>query len=299
VTRLALLLRQPMLHFLAGGALLFLLYGLVGGETRGSDRDVARLPEVGGHIVITRGQVDSLASGFAARWRRPPNEAELAELIAEHVREEALVRQALALGLDRDDAVIRRQLRLKMEFIAQDVGTLGEPTEEELRALLSAQAERFTAPPRITFRHVFLDGARRGEAAARREAARLLEELNGPGGDDLAEAAGDRFLPGYAFRAMPVPEIGRNFGGDLAAGLQAAPVGRWSGPLASAYGLHLVRVEALSEAVLPALDEVRPALRTEWLAQRRREALDRFVAGLVAGRVVTIEGATQGGASTR
>ena len=131
------LLRQPMLHFLAGGALLFLAYGVLGGKDDEEERGAVRGQGQERRILVTRGQVESLASGFAARWRRPPSEEELAELVAEHVREEALVREALALGLDQGDAVIRRQLRLKMEFLAQDAASLGEPTEEELRALLA------------------------------------------------------------------------------------------------------------------------------------------------------------------
>ena len=127
MTPFAALLRQPMLHFLAGGALLFLAYGLVGGKDDEEERGAVRGQGQERRIVVTRGQVESLASGFAARWRRPPGEEELAEIVAEHVREEALVREALALGLDRGDAVIRRQLRLKMEFLAQDAASLGEP----------------------------------------------------------------------------------------------------------------------------------------------------------------------------
>jgi hypothetical protein len=299
MTPLAALLRQPMLQFLAGGALLFLTYGLLDGKDGAAERDTVRVQGQDRRIVVTRGQVESLANGFATRWRRPPSEEELAGLVAEHVGEEALVREALALGLDQGDGVIRRQLRLKMEFLAQDVGSLGKPTDEELRALLAQLADRFLMPARISFRHVFLDSGRRGEAAAQAEAGRLLEALQGQDGEALAEGAGDRFLLGYAFRELPAPEIGRNFGGDVAAALEAAPAGHWMGPVPSAYGLHLLRVEARADARLPPFEEVRPALRAESTAQRRREALDAFVAGLVSRYAVTVEGATGGTAAAR
>lgn len=294
MTRIEGLLRQPMLHFLVGGALLFLAYGILGGGGAGDRGGGGRALTDERRIVGTRGQVESLASGFAGRWRRPPDEDELAELVADHVREEALVREALALGLDQGDAVIRRQLRLKMEFLAQDAGSLGEPTEEELQALLGRLADRFSVPVRVSFRHVFLDAAGRGEAAASAEARRLLAALQGPGSEAIAEGAGDRALLGYAFRELPGPEIDRRFGGDVAAALQSAPVGQWSGPARSAYGLHLLRVEARADARLPPLDEVRPALRAEWAARRSRAALDAFVAGLVSRHAVTIEGAAGG-----
>ena len=294
MTPLMALLRQPMLQFLAGGALLFLAYGLLGGKDGTGERSTGRLHGQEKRIVVTRGQVESLTSGFATRWRRPPREEELAELVAEHVREEALVREALALGLDQGDGVIRRQLRLKMEFLAQDAGSLDEPTDEELRVLLVRLADRYLLPARVSFHQIFLDGGRRGEAAARAEADRLLEALQGPGAGALAEEAGDRFLLGYAFQQMPVPEIGRNFGGNVAAALEAGAVGRWSGPVPSTYGWHLLRVDARGEARLPPFEELRPALRAEWVAQRRREALDVFVAGLVSRYAVTVEGATGG-----
>jgi len=294
MTPLAALLRQPMLHFLVGGAMLFAAYGVLGGVDRGAV-DRARDGEL--RILVTRGQVESLASGFAVRWRRPPREDELAELVAEHVREEALVREALALGLDQGDAVIRRQLRLKMEFLAQDTASLGDPTEEELRALLTREADRFSLPAQVSFRHVFLDAPRRGEAAARAEADRLLAALQGPDGEAGADEAGDRFLLGYAFRQVAAPEIGRRFGGHIAAALEATPVGRWTGPVPSAYGLHLLRVEARTDARLPPLDEVRPALRAEWAARRRREALDASVAALVSRYAVAVEGAAGGPAA--
>ena len=190
MTPFAALLRQPMLHFLAGGALLFLAYGLVGGKDDEEERGAVRGQGQERRIVVTRGKVESLASGFAARWRRPPGEEELAEIVAEHVREEALVREAIALGLDRGDAVIRRQLRLKMEFLAQDAGSLGEPTDEELRPLLAHLTDRFLLPARISFRQIFLDSGRRGEAATRAEAGRLLEALQGPDAEALADEGG-------------------------------------------------------------------------------------------------------------
>jgi parvulin-like peptidyl-prolyl isomerase len=285
-----------MLHFLIGGAMLFVAYGVLDGGNRGAADRVQ-----GGErrILVTRGQIESLANGFAVRWRRPPAEDELAELVAEYVREEALVREAQALGLDQDDAVIRRQLRLKMEFLAQDTVSFGEPTEEELQALLTREADRFSLPMQVSFRHVFLNTARRGRAAAQAEAGRLLAALQSPDGDAVAEETGDRFLAGYTFRQTSAPEIERRFGGDIAAALEAAPVGRWMGPVPSAYGLHLLQVEARDEARLPPLDEVRPALRSEWGALRRRETLDVFVAGLVSRYSVTVEGATGGTVAAR
>jgi hypothetical protein len=161
------ILREPLLHFLVLGAGLFLLFGLVG-EPAGERSD---------RIVITEAKIGDLAQMFERTWRRPPTPAELDGLIEDHIKEEILYREALALGLDRDDTVIRRQLRLKMEFVSEDFAPQTEPTEDELRAFLAEHADRFRSPSRISFTQVYLSPDRRGEDVRRlKEASRTFYE---------------------------------------------------------------------------------------------------------------------------
>ena len=162
------ILREPLLHFGVLGAGLFLLFGLIG-EPADQRSD---------SIVITEAKIENLAELFERTWRRPPTPAELDGLIEDHIKEEIFYREALALGLDRDDTVIRRQLRLKMQFISEDFAPQTEPTEDELRAFLAEHADRFRSPSRISFTQVYLSPDRRGEDAWS-DAERLLVALSG------------------------------------------------------------------------------------------------------------------------
>jgi hypothetical protein len=276
MARFRAILREPLVHFLALGAGLFLLYGLFGQEAgERSDR-----------IVVTEAQIEGLAALFERTWRRPPTAAELDGLIADHIKEEILYREALALGLERDDLVIRRRLRQKMEFVSEDFADQAEPTEDELRAFLTEQPDRFRIPDRISFVQVYLSPDRRGEAA-RGDAERLLVALNA-GASEPAEA-GDPFLLEQDHRNITTYEVERLFGRAFAARLAELPLGRWSGPVESGYGLHLVLVRERIEGALPDLDQVRDAVAREWQAARRQEASDALYEKLRAGYDVTIE----------
>ena len=267
-------LREPLVHFLLGGAALFLLYGGVAGP------DVAH-PD---RIVVTEDRVAMLARGFERTWMRPPTEAELEGLIEDYVTEEILYREALALGLDQDDLIVRRRMRQKMEFLSDGLAGV-EPAEEELRAFLEAHPERFRRPARLTFAQVFLrSDAEPGHAEAR--AADLLARLrDGAAPETLGDAS---LLPGRLRDATP-REIAGSFGDGFAEALLELPEDRWSGPVASGLGLHLVRVEAHEPSRLPSLAEARPAVEREWEATQRREARARLLEALRARYEIEVE----------
>jgi hypothetical protein len=277
VRRLRGILREPLVHFAVLGAGLFALSGLTGGEAGRPDE-----------IVVTAGRIEHLAVGWTRARQRPPTVEELDGLIEDHVREEVLYREALALGLDRDDTVVRRRLRQKMEFVTEEIA-LEEPTEAELQAFLGANAGEFREPSRFSFRHVYLSPDRRGPAA-RADAGRLLAVLAGggaaaPQGADL----GDPSLLEPEYAAVTARDAEGLFGPEFAARLPALPVGSWAGPVASAYGLHLVLVRERTGDVLPVLDEVRPAVRREWLAARRRESGEALYRRLLSRYRVSVE----------
>ncbi len=274
--RLRKILREPLLHFVVLGAGLFVLFGVIGEPSE----------EQPDQIVISAAKVENLAQLFEQTWRRPPTVAELDSLIEDHLKEEILYREALALGLDDDDIVIRRRLRQKMEFIGQDVALQGEPAEDELRALLTEQADRFREPPRVSFMQVFLSPDRRGDDV-RRDAENLLVALN-DGSADPAQS-GDPFLLEQYQRMLTPQDIERLFGRAFAADVVELPLERWSGPIASGYGVHLVSVHEITPSRLPDLDEVRDAVALEWRAARVEEADRRFYDGLRANYEVTVD----------
>jgi hypothetical protein len=282
MARLRKFLREPLLHFVVLGAGLFVLFGLVGKPAE----------ERSNQIVVSTAKIENLAKLFEQTWRRPPSQAELDGLIEDHVKEEILYREALALGLDRDDIVIRRRLRQKMEFISEDVALQAEPADGELQALLTEQADRFREPPRISFRHVYLSPDRRGDDV-QRDAEELLVALN-DGRADPAHA-GAPFLLEQEYRRLAPQEIERLFGRAFAADVVELPLERWSGPIESGYGVHLVSVHGVTPSRLPDLDEVRDAATLEWRAARVEEANRAFYEGLRSNYEVTVEGPTSTG----
>jgi hypothetical protein len=255
------ILREPLLGFLLLGLGIFLLFELVGeGNRERPDR-----------IVVRAAQVQRLAEGFRRTWQRPPTEAELEGLIAEHIREEILYREAIALGLDRDDTIIRRRLRQKMEFLSEDPADRVEPSDDELRAFLDRNAEEFRVRARLSFVHVYLSADRRGDAV-RRDSDLLLAELAARNGRVDPAALGDPLLLPREFEAVDEDEVARLFGPEFAGRLLGLEPGRWAGPVESGYGLHLVLVRERSPGYAPELAEVRDGVEREWLAAHRQEA---------------------------
>jgi hypothetical protein len=269
------ILREPLLHFLVLGAVLFGAYEFLGEAEIDSQEK----------IVVSAAQIANLEQGFARTWQRPPTAQELEGLIEDHIKSEVYDREARALGLDRDDIVIRRRLRLKMEFFAEDMAG-SEPSDAELRAYLAAHPEQFRSEDSVTFRHVFLSPARRGslESDTQQIAAQLA---SAKGSSDVVP--GDAFLLGESFRGMSQSEAGRTFGEQFAAKLFALEPGSWEGPIPSGYGLHFVLVDERMSGSLPPLDAVRPAVEREWANTRRVEQLEEFYRALRQGYDISVE----------
>jgi len=273
------ILREPLLHFLLlGGALFGLFYAFGGGASE----------EVPNKIVVDEAKVRSLAENFGRTWQRPPTESELEGLIQDHVREEMVYREALALGLDRDDTIIRRRLRQKLEFIAEDVAALAEPTDDELRAYLAGHPNSFRLEPSFTFRHVYLNPDRRGEAL-QRDSERLLADLRkGDKTIDIA-AVGDTFLLDHEYTRISASHAATFFGESFAARLALLETGMWHGPIASGYGVHLVRLIERIDGRVPPLEEVRDAVRRDWANARRLETTEKFYESLRRRYSVVVE----------
>jgi PPIC-type PPIASE domain len=275
------LLKEPLLHFLLLGAGIFGGYHILSGAGAAEP----------GEIVVTQGRIEALAAAFTRSWQRPPSPAEREGLIRDYIRDELYAREAIALGLDEDDLVIRRRLRQKLEFVSEDVATDADPTDEELRAHLTAHPEVFRLEPRFTFRQVFLDPGRRGERLTS-DAARLLARLQR--GETDPASAGDGVMLEREFDALPADVVAQQFGEQFAAELERLPSGQWQGPVASAYGVHLVLVVGRTEGRVPALEEVRDAVRREWMSAQRLEAREQYYQALLRRYTVTIEGAAPG-----
>jgi hypothetical protein len=270
------ILREPLLHFLLLGAAIFGAYRL---------RSDARATQPG-NILVTRGRIEALVAAFTRTWQRPPTASEREGLIRDYIREEVYVHEAIALGLDQDDMVIRRRLRQKLEFVSEDLTALAEPTDGQLSAYLAAHPDAFRVEPRFTFRQVFLDPHRRG-ARLSRDAARLLAALQRAGADP--DTLGDSSLLDDQIEAMPTSLVADQFGDQFAAVLNELPSGQWRGPVISTYGAHLVLVDGRMDGRVPALDEVRDVVRRDWANAQRTEASEKYYQALLRQYTVTVE----------
>jgi PPIC-type PPIASE domain len=248
------LLREPLFHFLVVGGLAAALFGDRGGAPR--------------RIDIDEGLRRGLRQDFQRRTGAPPTAQEESALLRRWADEEILVREAQALGLDRGDVVVRRRLLQKMEFLAEESRPLPEPDEATLRAHLESHPERWQVAPGVRFTHVFVGRERHGDATLA-DARALLARL--VAGEDPA-SLGDPFLRGREVGPSSRDEIAAQFGAEFASRVTELPVGTWSGPVGSSYGLHLVRVEQRRPGGPPPLAEVREAVRHDWIEERRAEA---------------------------
>ena len=255
--RIRQLLTEPMLHFVLIGIALFGAYRWL------SPGDVE-----GRRVIITQGVVDDLVTQHVAAKGRRPSSIELNRLIDLYVRDEILYREGARLGLDRDDIVVKRRVRQKIELMAEEDAGTRTPTETDLAAYLSAHQDRFTQPAILTFEQVYL-----GPADSGPDAVRIVAVT----GDALRKGTDPMHLgrPTLLARQMaetPADLVARDFGEAFVVALEQAPVGEWTGPVDSSFGSHYVRVSARTAAVSPSLDAVRAAVIREWENDRRQRA---------------------------
>ena len=250
------ILREPLLHFLLIGAALFVVFDLVSDKT-GSFEDNL--------IVVSAGRIQQFANIFAKTWQRPPTAAELKGLIDDFVLEEIYYRQAVAMGIDRDDTVIRRRLRQKFEFLTDDLAATIEPTEQELAAYLAANPDAFRRDTTYTFEQVYINPDQAGVDLE----ARVADQLSALRTGNTAPAY-TGLLPSY-FDEAPVRVVDSTFGTGFSESLDALTPGEWQGPVESGLGPHLVRLESRVEGTLPELADIRPVVVREWSYEKRLE----------------------------
>ena len=272
------LLREPLLHFLLLGAALFAAFSWWSGHSETGSKS----------IVVTQGRIDHLENVFARTWQRPPTQQEMDGLIQDYVQEEVYAREAVALGLDRDDLIIRRRLRQKLEFVTEDLVAPVEPSNEELQAYLNAHATTFATERRFSFRQVYLNPKGRGVNLAR-DVDRLLAGLKQAGAKTNLAPLGDPFPLEHEFEHASAREVRNAFGETFAAALGNLSPGQWQGPVESGYGVHVVFLAERTEGRVPRLEDVREAVRREWANARRLEADAQFYHALLRRYTVTIE----------
>ena len=254
-------MREPLLHFLAIGAVLFTGIATVRAVQRPA-------------VMIDAQELEQLAAYWEMQTQRPPTKAELASIIHERVDEELLAREATRLGLDKDDMIVRRRLAQKMAFASEDVAAIPEPSDATLQRFYDQTEDRYATPARLALRHVFFNADRTG-VSPQAAAVAALAELRA-----RRPATGDPSLLPQTYADVAAADLDRDYGAAFVAAARQAPVGVWVGPVASPYGVHLIRVEARLAPQVPPLSAVRAEVRAAWLAERRaannRAFLDRL-----------------------
>ncbi len=258
-SRVARVLREPLLHFLLIGLALFLYYGHV--APRDSDNR---------RIVVSQAQVEDLARQFQATWSRPPSPQELSSLVDSYIHDEILYREGESLGLGRDDVVIKRRIRQKLDVMAEEEIARDAPTDAELEAYLKAHPSAFERPATLSFEQILFaaTGSDADVDRALRSARGAL--AHGARPDKLGQPT---MLPEHV-EDVALDQVARDFGEQFAKQLGTMPLKEWTGPVASSFGLHLVRINARKAADLPALEAVRPQVLREWENEQRKRALD-------------------------
>jgi hypothetical protein len=283
VNRLTTWLRDPLLHFALIGCALFLGYRAL------HPADAGDAPS---RIELTADDLRQLEVAWRAQGRPAPTPDERARLVEQRVREEVLYREALALGLDRGDEIVKRRLAQKMEFLFEDVAALREPTPAELAAWYEEHREEFAQPARVSFAHLYFSPDRRG-AATRAAAAAALARADGRPLDWTEGAAlADPFMFQSWYGDRSRDDVAKTFGPAFARALLEVAPGSWSGPLESGYGWHLVFVESLTPAREPPLADVEREVAAAWTEDQRAQIREAAYAAMKARyEVILPEGA--------
>lgn len=269
------IIREPLTHFLLLGSLIFAGYSLLATQVPSTD-----------NIFITKDEINSIENGFARTRQRLPTTEELEGLIRERIRQEVYRREAVALGLDKDDIIIQRRLQQKLEFIIGDNVVAVTPTDVELQDFLNKHPGLFKVEPQFTFKQVFLDPDKRG-SSIEKNAISILAILNNR--DVGYKELSDPTLLPFELLAARSTEVSGVFGNQFSLELSKLPIGKWAGPVKSTYGLHLIQLRDRQESSLPALSDVRDEVIREWNNFRILDANEKIYQKLLKNYKVTIE----------
>ena len=272
--------REPLVHFLLIGAVLFGLYSFMqsGRPATASSRE----------IRLSLDEIAQLSLLFQSQWRRPPSPQELQRMVENKVEQEILYREALAMGLDKNDEIVKRRMAQKMQFLAEDVAAAREPTAAELKSWFEKNSTKFAQPPRLSLRHLYFSPDRRGNRA-RDDAQEALAKLAGqPVDAKIAGSLADPFMSQDYYRDRAPDYLAKEFGPQFALAVAKLAPGSWQGPIKSGFGWHLVFVDTVVHGRVPAFEEIEADVRTAWLGEQKALAWEKSYKGMRANYTVLL-----------
>jgi parvulin-like peptidyl-prolyl isomerase len=273
-------LKEPLLHFMLIGAAFFALYAWLNPGALQSER----------RIVIDEGRINSLAESFERTWNREPTQRELANLVDEFALDEIYYRRALSMGLDQNDAVVRRRLRQKLEFLASSAATVVQPGDVELQGYLEQNADQYRRPDRYSFSQVYINATR--SSAELEQRLEEVEEALKKG----ESVTGDSSLIATGFDDISAFQIDNTLGSGFTAQLDGLPLNEWSAPLRSGLGFHFVNLYKREPGALPSLDEIRDVVLRDWSYEKEATVRKAIEQELLAAYDIAVEWPKQSGA---
>ena len=273
-------LLEPLLHFLLLVLSLFATYAYLhhGRIVVESSRQIALILD----------DLRQMETYFESQWHRQPTPAEFQAMVEDKVREEVLYREALALGLDKDDTIVKRRMAQKMQFLAEDVAAAHEPSTDELKVWFDKNKDKFALPSRYSFRHVYFSPDKRGKNA-QQDAANALAKIAGqPEDSKVAASLGDSFMFQDYYGDRAPSAIAKEFGPPFAVAIEKLKPGSWQGPVQSGYGWHLVFVDTVIPGRIASFEEIEPDVKTAWLGEQKATAWQKAYAEMRAKYTVLL-----------
>ena len=269
------ILREPLLHFLLLAGIVFVLFQQVTNDVSPDNND----------IVVSREQIQALRSGYMKVWQRPPRNEELTTLIQNHIREEVLYREALALGLDKNDTQIRRRMSQKMKFLTENLADLEQADDKVLQVYLDKNVDQYMLPSRFSFRQIYFNTNKRQMTQSVFNS--LLEKLQNNEVDP--QNIGDPIMIGHQFEMLREAEISRILGARFLQSLKKTTRGSWQGPIESGFGHHLIFISKFIAGSQPKLADVRKQVLRDWSAEKRAASNQLFYEKLKQQYNISVE----------
>jgi hypothetical protein len=275
--------KEPLIYFFVLGLVVFGLHSVFKPKP-----EVADDPFL---VEVTSADIEWFRTMWSKRMGRDPTVEELRGQVNQLIREQVLSREAVSMGFDEDDMVVRRRLAQKMNFLFKDLSDFTEPSDGELQTYLQEKRSTYEIPVRVTFTQIYFNTDKRGEDRAAHEVRQLVERLNtNEGAPPDGSGLGDPFLLQSNYSDKTLPEIRGQFGPRFAKTVWAQEVRTWQGPVVSGYGLHAVYVQERSDAKLPDFSELKERLRSDWMSEKQREIARKAYVKLRSRYRVLLEG---------
>ena len=282
-------LHEPLLHFLLLGAVLCGIYSYLNRGRSGIESSK--------QIFVSMDDLRIMETYFESQWHRQPTPQEFQAMVEDKVREEVLYREGLAMGLDKDDTIVKRRMAQKMQFLAENVAAAHGPSTAELKAWFDKNREKFALPSRYSFRHLYFSPDKRGKNT-QEDAAKVLAKIAGQRENSVpAASVGDSFMFQDYYGDRAPSAIAKEFGPQFAVAIEKLKPGSWQGPVESGYGWHLVFVDSVIPGRIPAFEEIEPEVKTAWLGDQKATEWQKAYADMRARYTVMLPGPPSDAAS--